>query len=396
MKYSTYIIKRKIEDIAIFPFIVLGRLIAKLKREPVEFDIYFFFPFYHTGGAEKVHSLITNGIGNKNSVIYFTRKSVDQNFYADFKKSGCKIVDISGFTDNKYLYFLNLLFRGIISGYINNQKKQPLVFNGQCNFGYKISPWIKATVPQVELIHSYNTFSWIRLPFLPFISRTIMISKVRMEEHLKQYTILNVPPPYHKKIQYIVNGIPLPTNVQQKQMEGNLKILYVGRGTEEKRVNLIALMAKEASVKNLPVEFLFMGEVEDAIHADLKAYCTVLGHQSDEKEIDAIYQKAHVVIITSYTEGFPMVIEEGMARGCAVIATPVGDIPVHVMNNENGFLFSTVESEATIVKEGVEYILLLINNKNLLATIGKNNIKYANDHFSIQAFNHAYQQLLIN
>lgn len=366
---------------------------AKIKKQTKEYDIYFFYPFFHTGGAEKVHSLISNAVGSNNCIIYFTRKSADENFYKDFQKSGCKIIDISGFTDNKYLYFLNLVFRGILSGYINNQKKRPLIFNGQCNFGYKISPWLNGPIPQVELIHSYNTFSWIRLPFLPFISKTIMISKVRMDDHLKQYELLGVPKVYHHKIQHIVNGIPLPDSIQQKPVDGPLNILYVGRGTEEKRVHLIAQMAKEAAQKRLPVEFQFMGDVEDAIPSDLKTYCTFLGHQSDEKEIDAIYQKAHVVMITSYTEGFPMVIEEGMARGCAVIATPVGDIPVHVKNNENGFLFSSVASENTIVQEGVAFILLLCKSRDLLGTFESNNIKYANDHFSLETFNQAYQQL---
>ena len=46
----------------------------------------------------------------------------------------------SKFTDHKEFYFLNLIFRGIVSGYINKQKEKPIVFNGQCNFGYKISP----------------------------------------------------------------------------------------------------------------------------------------------------------------------------------------------------------------------------------------------------------------
>lgn len=393
MKYSAYIIKRKIEDFFILPFVVLGRLIAKIKKQSKEYDIYFFYPFYHTGGAEKVHSLISNALGSNNCIIYFTRKSVDDNFLKDFQKSGCKLIDISGFTDNKYLYFLNIIFRGILSGYINNQSKQPIIFNGQCNFGYKIAPWLNTSIPQVELIHSYNTFSWIRLPFLPFIAKTVMISKMRIEDHIKQYELLHVPKDYHNKIQYIVNGIPLPKSIQQKPVDGSLNILYVGRGTEEKRVHLIAQMAKEAEQKSLPVKFQFMGDVEYAIPSELKIYCSFLGHQSDQKVIDAIYQKAHVVIITSYTEGFPMVIEEGMARGCAVIATPVGDIPVHVKNNENGFLFSTVANEKTIVQEGVEFILLLCNNRELLATFECNNIKYANEHFSIETFNQAYQQL---
>src|SRR5206468_2512178 len=112
--------------------------------------------------------------------IFFTRKSQNDLFYSEFAASGCEIRDVSNYTDNKLIYFVNIIFRGMIAAYINNQKKKPVVFNGQCNFGYKISPWISNRIPQIELIHSLCSFSYIRIPFLPFISRTVMISTVRI------------------------------------------------------------------------------------------------------------------------------------------------------------------------------------------------------------------------
>ncbi|MCU0322948.1 MAG: hypothetical protein MUE72_11055 [Chitinophagaceae bacterium] len=95
MNYRHYILKRKFEAIFIYPFIVLGKLIATIKPLKKEYQVFFFFPFYHTGGAEKVHALITQAVGNKNCIIYFTRKSVDKTFYSAFEKSNCTIKDIS-------------------------------------------------------------------------------------------------------------------------------------------------------------------------------------------------------------------------------------------------------------------------------------------------------------
>lgn len=393
MKYKHYILKRSIEDIFIYPFIVIGRGIAWIKPMKEAYETFFFFPFYHTGGAEKVHAMVTQATGNKNCIIYFTRKSHDKNFYNDFVKSGCTIKDISKYTDNKFLYFINLIFRGMITGYINTQKKPPLVFNGQCNFGYKISPWVKQQIPQIELIHSFNTFSWIRIPFLPFISKTIMISRVRIEDHIKQYKKTGIPDTYISKIQYIVNGISLPQNLKEKDFTQNIKVLYVGRGTAEKRVQLIAKMAEQAAKKKLPVEFMFMGDVKEAIPQELAPYCQLLGHKSDEHEIDETYQQSHIVMITSSTEGFPLAIEEGMARGCAVIATPVGDIPIHVKNNTNGFLFTSVTDELLIIIEAVNWLTLLSNNRALLKEMGARNMDYAHKNFSIEAFNKSYREL---
>jgi glycosyltransferase involved in cell wall biosynthesis len=394
LKYSQYILKRKIEDIFIYPFILFGRMIAGLRPLKKEYEIFFFFPFYHTGGAEKVHAMIAQAVGNKNCLIYFTRKSGDKNFLKDFIDSGCDIVDISQYTDNKLLYFFNLIFRGIVSGYVNAQKQRAIVFNGQCNFGYKLSRWVNKAIPQVELIHSFNTFSWIRIPFLPFISKTIMISQVRIGDHLRQYSDLGIPDFYKSKIQFILNGIPLPLASIPKDFSGALTVLYVGRGTEEKRVYLIAKIAEQSAIKKLPVNFVFMGDVASAIPSELRRYCTFLGHKSDNEEIDKLYQQSHIVIITSYTEGFPMVIEEGMARSCAVIATPVGDISIHIKNKENGFLFSVVTDEKQIIEEAIQYLTLLANDRQLLKNIGANNKQYAFQHFGIETFRNNYRQLI--
>ncbi len=382
------------EGVFIFPFIVLGRLVAFLNPLKKEFETFFFFPFYHTGGAEKVHALITQSVGNKNCIIYFTRKSVDATFYNSFIISSCAIKNISAYTDNKCIFFMNLIYRGIISGYINKQTKSPTVFNGQSNFGYKISPWIKRNIKQVELIHSFNTFSWIRIPFIPFMFKTIMISKVRIEDHLKQYDRLKIPNHFKQNIIYICNGIDLPKDVLKKNLSENLEILYVGRGTEEKRVNLVAMIAKKAFEAGLPVDFTFMGDVKESIPTNLLTYCNCIGTITNENEIVNIYQRSHILFITSYTEGFPMVIMEAMAYGCVIIATPVGDIPFHVTQNENGFLFTSVKDESVIVEEGLRFLSQLNQERKKLLEISENNVHYAKENFNITKFKEAYENVL--
>lgn len=389
--YRLYIIKRLIEDVVLFPFIVLGKLIALLQPKK-EYETWFFFPFYHIGGAEKVHALVAQALGNEKCIIYFTRRSHNDLFYEQFVLSGCVIRDISKYTDNKWLYFLNLIYRGIIAYRINSQKKMPVVFNGQCNFGYKISPWINIKIPQVELIHSFNTFSWIRLPFLPFIHQTIMISKVRIEDHIQQYRKLKVPAEYEAHIRYIGNGIKIDGDPPAKN--GLLRVLYMGRATAEKRVHIVAKIAKAVRDVYNEVVFQFVGNAGDVISPGYSAYCTILPFENDEHKIREIYDSTDVLMITSNTEGFPMVVMEAMARGCAIIATPVGDLPVHIKNGENGFLFTTVDSEDQVVTEGFQYIERLKKDPVLRRTIFENNIRYAKENFSIERFNTHYRELI--
>lgn len=395
MTYSLFLLKRFIEHLFIYPFILGGRLIARLNPLKKEYRVFFFFPFYHTGGAEKVHAQIADALGKNDCIIFFTKRSSDDRFLNDFKKTGCEIKDISQFTDNKWLYFLNLFYRGVITGYINIQQQKPIVFIGQCNFGYKISPWIRKTIPQIELIHSLNTFSYIRIPFLPFITKTIMISQKRIEDHKELYARYKIPTNLLGKIIHIPNAIKLPDNPYVKD-DKTFTVLYVGRGTEEKRVKLVAETAKQLYEKKENVEFEIMGDVSDSISKSTYPFIKFHGNISDEKMIHDIYLKAHVLILTSATEGFPMVIMEGMAYGCVILSTAVGDIPYHVRNNENGFLFSNSENESVIVNEAIEKIIWLKNNRDELKKMAVKNIEYAKRNFGIERFNIDYKELFLS
>lgn len=429
--YRLFLLKRWVEDLLMFPLILLGRFIARRRPLGREYETFFFFPFYHIGGAEKVHAAIAKATGNPNCIIFFTRKSQNDLFYKEFESSGCVMKDISRYTDNKWIYFVNIVFRGIISGYINGQKKKPLVFNGQCNFGYKISPWISKGIPQVELIHSLCSFSYIRIPFLPFITRTVMISTIRIQEHLDLYKRFHIPLSLGERIQFIMNGIELPektttdnrppitgkgqpltVNRQPMTDEGQplserngapedrwsvvgsrLTVLYVGRSTAEKRVDLIAEMAKRMHGKEENITFQFLGEVKDAIPPELQTYCYFWGNQGDPAKIDSIYRKAQVLVLVSDTEGFPMVVMEAMARGLAVVSTAVGEVPLHVQDGVNGYLVRDFRNREAVVEESMQHILRLYNSPELLSGMSERNIDYAYGHFGMDRFRREYNEL---
>ena len=393
MIYKLYILKRTIEDIFIFPFILIGKLIAVLKPLPQEYKVFFFFPFYHTGGAEKVHAQVATATGGNNCIVFFTRKSEDDSFLQDFIRSGCQIRVIANFTDNKWLYFLNLIWRGIVTHYINRQQIKPVVFNGQCNFGYKISPWISKGIPQVELIHSPFSFSYIRIPFLPFIRKTVMISRQTIEFHKDMYRRYKIPEQFLSKIVYIPNAISLPARIGSKP-PGNFKVLYTGRATREKRVELIASIAREIRKVDESIQFEMLGDVSKVIKAAEYPYIKFHGTIKDDDTINRIYSESHVLILVSTNEGFPMVIMEAMANGCAILATPVGDIPLHVRDGENGFLLTSVTDEALIIAQAVEKIIALKNNPDQLKKIISANIHYAHHNFGIERLSEDYRNLL--
>lgn len=394
MKYRLFLIKRQVEDVFVFPFVVIGKIISKLVFKTDPFEILFIFPFYHTGGAEKVHSLIANTFKGKKGLILFTRKSVDDRYLEKFKESGHQIIDISNFTDNKFFYWNNLVFRGIVADLANRQNSKLLVFNGQSNFAYKLSPWINRSINQIELIHAFCSFSWIRIPFIHYYTTTVMISRFAIEEHKLQYQQLGIPELEFKKIQYITNGISIPSNLNKPiQQVNRLKVLYVGRATEEKRVKLIASIAKEAAVNNLPIQFSMVGNIKDEIDSSYHPYIHFYGSVNDEEKLYQIYIEHQVLLMTSSREGFPISIMEAMASGCTILSTPVGDIPYHVKHNQCGFLFSCISDEAIIKKEAIQYLTSILKEPEQLNVIAKQNQEYAQREFDLPIFEKRYLAL---
>ncbi len=392
--FSLLLLKRKIENLLIYPFVWLGSQKAKKQRLPGEYELFFFFPFYHIGGAEKVHAQIAGAFRGKKAIIFFTRRSHNALFKKEFEASGHLIEDISNYTDSKWKYWNNLVLRGTISYYINRQDKMPVVFNGQCNFAYKLSPWIKPGIPQLELIHSLNSFSYIRIPYLPFYTKTVMISLKRIEDHYRLYDHFGIPASFKEKIQHITNGIPLPDFIEPKDFFKNeLRVLYAGRGTPEKRVHIVSSIALECEEMNLPVEFEFLGDIDKVIDPKLLKAARFWGNQNDTELINSIYRRADILIITSSEEGFPMVVMEAMARGCIIIGTAVGDMPLHVKQGACGLLFSSVTNESLIIKEAVSYLQYLLPLPLIREQIFTNNITYARQNFGIATFEAAYQQL---
>ncbi len=375
------------------PFIWLGRMIARRKPLRQEYDIFFLFPFYHVGGAEKVHADILRVVEDKKVILFFTRRSQSDALLHLFRRPNVTIVDISRYTDNKRLYFLSFVYRGLISGYIHAQRMPPVVFNGQSNFGYKVSRWIKGTVPQIELIHSFCSFSYIRMPFIAFYRQSLTVSKGVLDEHLALYRRWGVPSALEARFSFIENKIDLPGPQPEKPATGPLTVLYVGRGTPEKRAHLVAAIAEAVHATQPDVRFQFMGDVEAAIPANLRPHCIFLGDQRDAEKVQAVYRQADVLVVPSATESGPLVFMEGMAFGLAVLATPTGIMPEHLVDGRHGYLFSSITDASAIVEEARRHILHWHGHRGELAAIARENAAYAQAHFGKEQFLEDYRQL---
>jgi colanic acid/amylovoran biosynthesis glycosyltransferase len=70
----------------------------------------------------------------------------------------------------------------------------------------------------------------------------------------------------------------------------------------------------------------------------LENQVALLGFVPDE-QMDSLYDRADVVVLTSRSEGIPVVLMEAMARGKIVLAPDITGIPELVMAGKTGFLY---------------------------------------------------------
>lgn len=92
-------------------------------------------------------------------------------------------------------------------------------------------------------------------------------------------------------------------------------------------------------------------------------------------------QKCDIFVLPTYTEGFPNVILESMAAGCAIISTPVGAIPQMLEDDEKGKYGLLVEPRD--VKQLHDAIGHLLNDEPLKDEMRRNVQRRVNERYNI-------------
>jgi glycosyltransferase involved in cell wall biosynthesis len=369
---------------------------ARSKLHESDASTIFVFPFYHTGGAEKVHVAILEAAAQKNAITFITRRSEDRAFLERFRQFS-RVVEVNRLLEVEWSK--KWLFRWVERQY--DKQNKLTVFSCNSQFFYEMIPALNGAIKFIDLIHAFLHFgeSGPEIWSLPVVSRLhnrVVINNKTKLDFAQLYKVHGIDEAYLSRIICIPNFVETEKgywNADTKNFNGTLKVLYAGRGTEEKRVNLIANIAFEMKKINPDIEFHFAGNVKETITAKFIDSCILHGTVTDESKMNALYKQSHIVIIASSREGFPMVIMEGMAYGTVPFCTDVGSIAEHVIQGENGVLVNEI-NEVKIVREFVKYIAFYNSNRAALKKLSENAEDYARRNFSKQNFFAAYSKLL--
>ena len=373
-----------------YPFVLLGKILSPLFFLKSKHELIIFSPSADIGGSIQVNIDLCECFAGKSPLVIFSKKPKNNQFLPLFKNAGAQTIDLHKYIDNKLYHFINFFYRGVISAYINKQNK-PVIIGGESLFFYKVVPFIKKDAVRVDICHLNTWFNYSQglIKFLD--ARVFSTQKIKRDaEHL--YKENNLPAKYFSRLHFIDNKVDIPLLV--KVNSDSLSVLYVGRGAPQKRVYLIAAIAKKMHELNMHVHFSFVGDVEKVFNTADYPYCTFYGNIYDKTRMEEIYNESDVLLLTSAYEGLPIAVMQMMAHGKVVVSTAVDSIPDYITNGENGFLLNNDDDEKKIIEEGVSVLSKLSEDKELTENIGKRSRLYAEQHFSGETFCKEYSKIL--
>jgi len=390
MTYRKARLKFNLEEMVMLPFVLIGKIAGYLFPLKTAHDLFFFFPNADIGGAPRVNIDITRCTSDRKPLIIFSKKPKNNQFRDDFNIEGVRIIDLHRYIDNKFLHFINFFFRGVIASWVNSREK-PVLFGGECMFFYKVIPHVKEAAKCVELSH-LPTWLGYNIGHIKHVDLRIFSTLKLKEEVTAQYARNNIERQFYDRLLFIDNAIDIPkfSVVSNPKLE----VVFIGRGSPQKRVYLVAAIAEQMFKSGDNVHFSFVGDVENIIDINKYPYCTFYGNIKDQEKMETIYVRSDVLILTSAFEGLPVVVMKMMAYGKVVVSTAVNGIPDYIHHGENGLLIYSTD-EADIVKEGVRLIRQLIGNREQLAFLGKRSYEIANEKFSRGAFCKFYREVLM-
>ena len=391
MTYKTAIIKRNIEAVIIYPFVLLGKIMSPLFSLKTHHKVFIFSPSADIGGSIKVNYDLCSCLADQSPLVIFSKKPKNNKFSEQFKISGVRTIDLHRYVDYKWYHFVNLFYRGVVASWIN-KVENPIVIGGESLFFYKVLPHIKKNAVRADICHLNTWFNYSQQFIKDMDARIFSTAKLKRDAEAL-YKKNNLPVEYYTRLHFIDNKDAIPEHYQNNNT--TLSVFFIGRGAPQKRIHIIAAIARRLHEMKTDIHFSFVGDVDTMINPGDYPYATFYGNIKDRNVMEDIYRSSDVLLLTSAYEGLPIAVMEMMAHGKVVVSTAVDGIPDYIINEENGFLLENNVDENKIIEEGVSVLQNLEKNKNLLKQVGENSRLYAEQHFSGKTFCEKYRSILI-
>lgn len=160
-----------------------------------------------------------------------------------------------------------------------------------------------------------------------------------------------------------------------KVIDQEIKLLYVGRIAKEKNIETLLDMAKELNREGFSYELNIVGNgpIFDELIAQDIQNVNFLGVKEGE-ELGKIYRENDLFVFASEHETFGNVILEAMASGLPVVAAYKGGVRENLHDGENGIAIYD-----NVGEEYVQAIKYIFKEKGRYEYLRSNAVKYVQD-----------------
>jgi colanic acid/amylovoran biosynthesis glycosyltransferase len=173
---------------------------------------------------------------------------------------------------------------------------------------------------------------------------------VTISEHNRRYILEHFPAIEPSKITVLRLGVDVPEHESSHRVvrcaRRTFILLAVGRLNAVKDHAFLVRACARLRDLGLDFECVIAGEGPERQRLELlirenrlQNRLTLLGHVA-RQHLDSLYRRADVVVLTSRSEGIPLVLMEAMVRGRIVLAPEITGVPEIVIPGKTGFLYT--------------------------------------------------------
>lgn len=193
-----------------------------------------------------------------------------------------------------------------------------------------------------------------------------------VSEYNRNFILQHYPAVDAERVVVARLGVDLPERVitREKVKGESYSLLAVGRLHAVKDHAFLVRACAELRERDVNFECLIAGEGPERRHLEklirkcgLEGRVRLLGHVGRD-DLNALYARADVVVLTSRSEGIPLVLVEAMARGKIVLAPAITGIPELVLPGKTGFLYPSRALDEFV--DRLEFIRSFTNRSPLI------------------------------
>jgi glycosyltransferase involved in cell wall biosynthesis len=306
--------------------------------------------------------------------------------YIENELNGVNIVFLKKYFNSEFInvtIFLIKNYRKIDILQCYHFTRQSLLYLNIFNFLKKISFSKKCTYLKLDASYDYI---YLKLrPITFFLINKISIVSV---ENKFLYYFLNNNNTFKRKIIYVPNGINWDREITYvKYEEKSNLIITVGRiGTFVKFNETLLESFVYFSEKNPDWNLELIGPVEEEFKSYIKEYfkknpqlktkIIFTGNIDDRNALIDKYKKAKIFVLTSRSEGFPLVLLEALKNGCNIICSDILPAMDITNNQKHGLVFNIGDIQSLL-----KCLNILNKNEDLMKRNSIISQQYAYENF---------------